>query len=107
MNRIICGVDVSKQWLDAHVLPGGVAARFGNDGEGIADLFAFCRTHQVELVAMEASGGYEQMPFLLLWEMGQSCALANARQVRHLAEGLGFLEKTDRIDALIIARFAG
>jgi transposase len=106
VNKIICGVDVSKQWLDAHVLPCGASDRFSNDAEGIAALFAFCRSHGVELVAMEASGGYEQLPFLLLWEMGQPCALASARHVRHLAEGLGILEKTDRIDAAIIARFA-
>ena len=36
MNRIICGVDVSKDWLDAHVWPGGAAARFANDAAGIA-----------------------------------------------------------------------
>lgn len=55
---------------------------------------------------MEASGGYEQLPYLLLWEMGQACALANARSVRSFAEAMGFPEKTDRIDAAVIARYA-
>jgi transposase len=55
---------------------------------------------------MEASGGYERLPFALLWEAGVPCAVVNARQVRHLAQGLGLLEKTDRIDAGVIARFA-
>jgi transposase len=38
--------------------------------------------------------------------MGQPCGLANARSVRHFAEAMGFMEKTDRIDAAVIARYA-
>ncbi|TIP00778.1 MAG: IS110 family transposase, partial [Mesorhizobium sp.] len=68
MNKIICGVDVSKGWLDAHVEPSGAAGRFRNDAAGIADLAAWCQGHDVELVVMEASGGYERLAFLLLWE---------------------------------------
>lgn len=31
---------------------------------------------------MEASGGYERLPFLLSWELGVACGMANARSVR-------------------------
>jgi transposase len=55
---------------------------------------------------MEASGGYERSAFLLLWEAGVPCAMTNPRSVRHYAEAMGVLEKTDRLDAGIIARFA-
>lgn len=106
MNRVICGVDVSKDWLDAYVRPVGSFQRFGNDAEGIGALAAFCRAHGVDLVVMEASGGYERPAYLLLWELGLACALANPRQVRRFAEAMGFLEKTDRIDAEMIAHFA-
>ena len=105
MNKIICGVDVSKDWLDAHVEPSGTVGRFRNDAAGIAELAGFCRAAGVELVVMEASGGYERLPFLLLWEAGQPCGIGNARNVRRFAEAMGFLEKTDKIDAAIIARF--
>ena len=105
--KTICGVDVSKRWLDAHVEPQQVSGRFANDAEGIAELAALCRGAGVELVVMEASGGYERLAFLLLWQAGLPAALANARQVRHYAEAMGLLEKTDRIDAGVIARFAG
>jgi transposase len=107
VNRIICGVDVSKDWLDAHVRPVGVTGRFGNDAAGIAELAAFCGRHAVELVAMEASGGYERLAYLLLSELGQPCAPPlNARNVRRFAEAMGFLEKTDTIDAGVIAHYA-
>jgi len=106
VNRIICGVDVSKDWLDAYVAPCGAVGRSANTAQGIGELAAFCAGHGVELVVMEASGGCERTAFLLLWQLGQPCALANARHVRHFAEAMGHAEKTDRIDARVIARFA-
>jgi transposase len=104
--KIICGVDVSKARLDACIMPGSKVQSFDNDASGIAELAAFCRTHAVELVVMEATGGYERRAFLLLWEDGLPCAIANARNVRLYAEAMGVPEKTDRIDAGMIARFA-
>jgi len=104
--KIICGVDVSKASLDACIEPGTIRGRFRNDAAGIVELAAFCHRHQVELVVMEATGGYERRSFLLLWEQGLPCAVTNARNVRQYAEAMGMLEKTDRIDAHMIARFA-
>jgi transposase len=106
VTDIICGVDVSKRWLDAHVAPSAAAGRFSNDAAGIDELGGFCRRHGVQLVAMEASGGYERTAFLLLWEAGIPCGMTNPRSVRRYAEAMGTLEKTDRLDAAVIARFA-
>lgn len=106
MTKIICGVDISKRHLDARIVPGEAFARFANDAAGIAKLAAFCAEHKAELVAMEATGGFERLAFTLLWEAGLTCAIANPRSVRQYAEAMGFLEKTDRIDAFVIARFA-
>jgi transposase len=104
--KIICGVDVSKAKLDACIEPGGIFASFDNNAAGIAELAAFCRQHQAGLAVMEATGGYERRAFLLLWEAGMPCALTNPRSVRRYAEAMGILEKTDRLDAGVIARFA-
>jgi transposase len=106
VNKTICGVDVSKARLDAWIEPAGAFASFDNDAAGIAKLAMFCREHEAELVVMEASGGYERRAFLELWHAGLSCALINPRSVRRYAEAMGYLEKTDRIDAAVIARFA-
>ncbi|MFT4275146.1 MAG: IS110 family transposase [Rhodopseudomonas sp.] len=106
MMKIICGVDVSKARLDACIMPGAVSRSFDNDASGIAQLAAFCRQHAAELLVMEATGGLERKAFLLLWESGQPCAIANAARVRLFAEAMGVPEKTDRIDAAMIARFA-
>jgi transposase len=103
---LICGVDVSSETLDARIGPDGPAERFANTPEGIEALAAFGQAHGVALVAMEATGGYEKLPFMLLWAHGLPCAILNPRQVRHFAQAMGFLEKTDRIDAGLIAAFA-
>jgi transposase len=104
--KIICGVDISKARLDACIEPGSIRGSFKNDDAGIVALAIFCRRHQVNLVAMEATGGFERRAFLMLSEQGLPCAVTNARQVRLFAESMSVLEKTDRIDAGIIARFA-
>jgi transposase len=104
--KIICGVDVSSQVLDARIGADGPIRQFERSAEGIAELAAFCRTHAVELVAMEATGGYERLAFMLLWAAQVPCAIVNPRAVRRFAEGMGLLEKTDRIDAGVIAWYA-
>jgi transposase len=106
VKKTICGVDVSKAKLDVCIEPGHRLASFDNDTAGIAELAAFCREHAVTLLVMEASGGYERRAFVELWEKGISCALTNPRNVRRYAEAMGILEKTDRIDASVIACFA-
>lgn len=103
---IICGVDVSSETLDARIGRDGRAERFARTPEGIDALAAFCTAHGVTLVAMEATGGYERMPFTHLWGQGLACAIVNPRQVRRFADAVGFLEKTDAIDAGLIAWFA-
>lgn len=103
MTQKICGVDVASQTLDARIGRDGPSWRGGRTTEGIAELAAFCREHGVTLVVMEATGGYERLPFALLWAAGIPCALVNPRAVRRFAEAMGFLEKTDRIDAGLIA----
>jgi transposase len=55
---------------------------------------------------MEATGGYEQQAFALLSGQGLAVAILNPRAVRQFAQSMGSLEKTDRIDAGMIAWYA-
>jgi transposase len=106
VTRIVCGVDVSSRTLAVRIGRDGAQSVFPNTPEGVARLAAFCRAHGAERVAMEATGGYEQQPFALLAEAGLPVAILNPRQVRRFAEGMGVIEKTDAIDAGLIAWFA-
>jgi transposase len=103
--QTICGVDVSQVRLDAWIEAAGYRS-FGNDPEGVVALAAWAGEHGVGLIVMEASGGIEQPAYLALWRLGCPCAIANPKSVRHFAEAMGYLEKTDRIDAELIAGYA-
>jgi transposase len=106
VTRIICGVDISSLSLEARIGREGAFASFPNNPEGISALAAFCHAHQVELVAMEATGGYEQRALALLSEQGLPVAILNPRAVRRFADSMGQMEKTDRLDAGMIAWYA-
>ena len=106
MTRIICGVDIASQSLEARIGQRRRGRLLSQHAEGIAALAAFCQAHQVELVAMEATGGYEQQAFAQLSEQGLPVAILNPRAVRQFAQSMGPLEKTDAIDAGMIAWYA-
>jgi transposase len=99
-------VDVSSTTLEARLGRDGPVERFARNVAGIAALAAFCNKHQVAFVAMEATGGYEKLPFGVLWAAAVPAAIVNPRAVRRFAEAMGILEKTDRIDTGVIAWFA-
>jgi transposase len=106
VTQIICGVDVASRSLEARVGQQGAAGSFPNSPEGIVALGAFCQAHQVELVAMEATGGYEQQAFAQLSGQGLPVSIVNPRAVRQFAQAMGLQEKTDAIDAGVIAWYA-
>jgi transposase len=99
-------VDVSATTLDARIGRDGEYRRFDVSADGLADLIAFCQAHQVGLVVMEATGGYERRPAGHLWAAELPTAIVNPRAVRDFAKAMGVLEKTDRIDCGIIAWYA-
>jgi len=103
--QIICGADVAKHWLDGWVEPAGHRP-FPNTPDGAAELARWALGHDASLCVMEASGGLEQPAFAALWQAGCPCAVSNPKAVRRFAEAMGALEKTDRIDAEMIARHA-
>ena len=105
VTRIICGVDIASKSLEARI---GRKARpvICQQRRGHRRVGRFLPTHQVELVAMEATGGYEQQAFAQLSEQGLPVAILNPRSVRQFAQSMGWLEKTDRIDAGMIAWYA-
>jgi transposase len=103
---MICGVDVSSSTLEARIGREGATGTFPNTAAGIAGLGVFCHAHEVDLVAMEATGGYERQALMQLCEQGLPVSILNPRAVRRFAESMGRLEKTDAIDAGMIAWYA-
>jgi len=106
MDAIYVGIDVSKDRLDVHVLPSGVAFAVARDGEGIGDLSARLRKIGATVVAVEATGGFETVVAAGLAGAGLPVVVVNPAQVRAFARALGKRAKTDPIDAAVIAAFA-
>jgi transposase len=59
-----------------------------------------------QLIALEATGGFETVVTATLAASGLPVVVVNPAQVRAFAKALGQRAKTDPIDALVIARFA-
>lgn len=99
------GIDVSKDWLDVHVLE-DFTDRCENNPTGLQGLIRRLGELPVERIVLEATGGYERLAVAELAAAGLPVVVVNPRQVRDFAKALGKLAKTDRIDAEVLARFA-
>lgn len=100
------GIDVSKDSLDVHILPGGESFAVGRDGEGLSQLCERLLQLAPQLVVLEATGGFETVVACALASAHLPLAVVNPRQIRDFARSIGRLAKTDAIDAEVIARFA-
>jgi transposase len=101
------GIDVSKDALDVHVLPGGQQWRVANDQAGCAQLVERLKPlGETVLVVMEATNVFWRMAAAALAGAGLACAVVNPRQVHDFGKAMGRLAKTDRLDAEVLALFA-
>ena len=105
-ERTFIGIDVSKHHLDVAFLPGGETRRHANEPAGIQVLVEQLAVGSVGSIVLEATGGLEQPVVIALAAAGLPVAVINPRHVRAFARATGQLAKTDRIDALTLARFA-
>jgi transposase len=105
VSRILIGVDVCKDFLDAHARPAGSHQRFDNTPAGIEQLVAWVRTVAPERVVFESTGPYQKAAVGAMLAAELPAVVVNARQVRDFAKGTGQLAKTDVIDAGILAHF--
>lgn len=105
-GKVFAGIDVGKTWLDIAVWGINNVTRYKNDGLGIEAMMGFIDTLSPELIAVEASGGFEREMVEALLLKGHKVAVVNPTRVRALAKAMGVLAKTDAIDAQIIATYA-
>lgn len=101
-EKVHVGIDVSKARLDVAVLPSSETFAVANDEEGFRELTEV----RPALVVLEATGGLQRPLAAALAASEIACAVVNPRQARDFARAIGKLAKTDRIDALVLARFA-
>lgn len=98
------GVDISKDFLDVAIYPDGAALRFANDARGHRALIKRLGAFQIVRVVFEPTGAYHRSFERTLTEAGLPMVKVNPRHARRFAEACGKLAKTDRCDALMLAR---
>jgi transposase len=98
------GIDISKASLDCHAHPVGAERQFANTAKGHKALTAWLRQWPIERIAYEATGTYHRAleTALTNWP----CVKLNPERARRFAQATGTLAKTDRIDAMLLARMA-
>lgn len=105
MNPLFVGIDISKDRLDVHMHPTGECFSLAHDEAGVAEVVRRVQGVGPQLVAMEATGGYEIRVAAARGSAGLPVVVVNARQIRDYARATGQIAKTDRLDARVIALF--
>ncbi|RME82515.1 MAG: IS110 family transposase [Caldilineae bacterium] len=103
---IFVGIDIAKRHLDIALLPEQRCWRVSHDDQGIEELVRSLKAQNPACIVLEATGGLETTLASTLAAHRLPVCVVNPRQVRDFARALGQLAKTDRIDALVLARFA-
>jgi len=106
METITVGIDVAKDHLDVAVRPSGDVFAVERNGAGLAALCEKLVALGPAIVAIEATGGFEEVAAAALAGAGLPLVVVNPAQVRSFAKAIGQRAKTDPIDAAVIAHFA-
>lgn len=116
---IFVGIDVSKNSLELALDDKGKTLYVSNDETGIAALLVAIKgackksadgsdnaPRTVGAIVLEATGGFERQAAVALCLAGLPVMVVNPRQAHDFAKAMGFLAKTDAIDARVLSHFA-
>lgn len=103
------GIDIAKLKFDVCLLPGKPKESFPNNPQGFKALLRWLQKHQVLPTqchaALEATGSYGLALAKFLQQKDFALSLINPARIRFFAQSLLTRNKTDALDAEIIARF--
>lgn len=104
-SRRFIGIDVAKEKLDLAVLGERRVSQVSNDEKGITEIIEEMKRLDVEIIVVEATGGYQRELVMRVYEAGLPVAVVNPSRVRQYARARGLIAKTDKIDAFLLAEF--
>ena len=96
------GIDISKRHLDIFDTASGRGERLANTLSEVAALARRCAAAGSSVV-FEATGSYDAALAHAMAAQGVPFARVNPGRARHFARAAGYLAKTDRIDARMLA----
>lgn len=102
------GIDVAKAALEVGLSDRETTFAPANDAVGHQSLLTLLSDLRVQgaaigLIVLEATGGLEVLVATELQLAGYPVAVVNPRQARDFARSMGYLAKTDRLDAKVLA----
>jgi transposase len=100
------GMDVAKPHLDVASSQSSSVKRFDNEPRGFEKLLAQLPPPDHCQIVLESTGAYHVAVVEFLVERGYAVAVALPSRVRHFARGMGWLAKTDAIDARLLVRYS-
>ncbi len=109
MSRTCLGIDVSKKTLDVALILNGktLSKQLKNTSDGFKLLAAWLQSLQIREVhaCLEATGSYSEAIALFLHNQGHRVSIVNPLRIKGYAQSNLQRNKTDRLDARLIASF--
>ena len=102
-SPLLVGMDVAKATLDIAVRPTAETWSASNDATGIDALVLRLGAWAPTLIVLEAPGGSQGPLVAALVAAALPVVVVNPRHLRALAQAVGLLANTDRLDARVIA----
>jgi len=100
------GIDFSQQTLAVATYPTNTVRGIPNDANHCQALANELSQQPVQLVLLEASGGFERAVVRALQQANVPVVIVPPQRARYFAKSLRGNLKTDRVDARLLARFA-
>lgn len=107
-DNIFIGIDVCKDTLEIALDDRSKTQTFENHPEGIARLVKLVTscTGPIGVVLLEATGGLERACAVALCLADLAVIVINPRQAHDFGKCMGYLAKTDPLDAKVLSHFA-
>jgi transposase len=104
---IFPGIDVAKDTLELALDDQSKTECIANSGKEIGALVNRLKllAERIGVILLEATGGYERPVAAALCAAGLPVMVVNPRQARDFAKSMGYLAKTDAIDARVLSHF--
>ena len=111
VKKTAVGIDIAKDKFDVVILSSSkgkkASQKFRNTPNGFHKLLEWLRQHELQdsHVGMEATSCYWQNLATFLHEQGLQVSVINPAQIKAYAKARGLRNKSDHVDADLIARF--
>ncbi|KFB67144.1 IS110 family transposase [Candidatus Accumulibacter vicinus] len=104
---IFPGIDVAKETLEVALDDKSKTQCIANSGTEIGALVNRLKplAERIGVILLEATGGFERPAAAALCAAGLPVMVVNPRQARDFAKSMGYLSKTDAIDARVLSHF--